>query len=115
MKKKILLVNCYRDRAEEKIGTYHEWLNAGAAAAGLELAVMDVNDRELPASGEDFAAVIVSGSQKMVGDGEIDPGLADFLRGNRRLLIQADGDIIGHTPVSAKLAKRVVRVITPKF
>lgn len=37
------------------------------------------------------------------------------IRGNRRLLIQADGDIIGHTPVSAKLAKRVVRVITPKF
>ena len=87
MKKNILLVNCYRDRAEEKIRTYHEWLNAGAAAAGLELAVMDVNDRELPAAGEDFVAVIVSGSQQMVGDGEIEPGLADFLRGNRRLLL----------------------------
>lgn len=87
MKKNILLVNCYRDRAEEKIRAYHEWLNAGAAAAGLELAVVDVNERKLPAAGEEFAAAIVSGSQKMVGDGEIEPGLADFLRGYRRLLL----------------------------
>lgn len=87
MKMNILLVNCYRDRSEEKIRPYHDWLNAGAAAAGLELAVMDVNDRELPAAGEEFVAVIVSGSQKMVGDGEIEPGLAGFLRGNRRLLL----------------------------
>jgi GMP synthase-like glutamine amidotransferase len=87
MKKNILLVNCYRDRAEDKIRTYHEWLNAGAAAAGLELTVMDIQDRELPVAGEDFGAVIVSGSQKMVGDGEIEPGLADYLRGSRRLLL----------------------------
>lgn len=87
MKKNILLVNCYRDGAVDKIRTYHDWLDAGAAAAGLELAVMDVNDRELPAAGDDVAAVIVSGSQKMVGAGEIEPGLADFLRGSRGLLL----------------------------
>ncbi len=52
MKKNILLVNCYRERAEEKIEGYHEWLQAGAAAAGLELAVQDAIDREaLPAAG----------------------------------------------------------------
>jgi YegS/Rv2252/BmrU family lipid kinase len=36
------------------------------------------------------------------------------IRGNRRLLVQADGDIIGHTPVTAKLVKSLVQVITPK-
>lgn len=36
------------------------------------------------------------------------------IRGNRRLLVQADGDIIGYTPVSAKLARKVVRVIAPE-
>ena len=89
----ILLVNCYREGTEEKIGAYHDWLRAGATAAGLGAAVMDVNDRELPPTGKEFAAVIVSGSQKMVGDGEIEPGLVDFLRGNRRLLL---GICYGH-------------------
>ncbi len=36
------------------------------------------------------------------------------IRGNRRLLVQADGDIIGYTPVTAKLARKVVRVIAPE-
>ncbi len=36
------------------------------------------------------------------------------IRGNRRLLVQADGDIIGYTPVSAKIALKVVRVIAPE-
>lgn len=36
------------------------------------------------------------------------------IRGNRRLLVQADGDIIGYTPVIAKLARKVVRVIAPE-
>ena len=36
------------------------------------------------------------------------------IRGNRRLLVQADGDIIGYTPVSAKLARKAVRVIAPE-
>lgn len=36
------------------------------------------------------------------------------IRGNRRLLVQADGDIIGYTPVSARLVEKVVRVIAPE-
>ena len=93
MKKNILLVNCYRERAEEKIKGYHEWLEAGAKAAGLELAVRSASDREpLPGDGE-FAAVIVSGSQKMVSDGEAEPGLLAFLGECRLLLL---GICYGH-------------------
>ena len=93
MKKNILLVNCYREKAEDKIKGYHNWLNAGAAAAGLELSARDAGDHEpLPIVAE-FTAVIVTGSQKMVGDGEIDPGLLEFLRGNRWPLL---GICYGH-------------------
>ncbi len=89
----LLLINCYRERAEEKIKGYHEWLQAGAAAAKMELAVRDAADREpLPGAGE-FAAVVVSGSQKMVAAGEAEAGLAAFLRSNRRLLL---GICYGH-------------------
>lgn len=93
MKKNILLVNCYRERAEEKIRGYHEWLQAGAKAAGMELAVRNVSDREaLPGDG-DFAAVIVSGSQKMVSAGEAEPALLAFLKECRLLLL---GICYGH-------------------
>jgi len=47
MKKSILLVNCYRVNAEEKIRGYHEWLKAGAAGAGVELAIHDAADRDV--------------------------------------------------------------------
>ncbi len=93
MKKKLLLINCYREKAEEKIIGYHGWLKAGAAAAGLELDVHDVNDREVfPAAGE-FSALVVSGSQKMVGNDEAEPGLLEFLNGCRRPLL---GICYGH-------------------
>ena len=93
MKKNILLVNCYRERAEEKIQGYYEWLQAGAQASGLDLAVRSVSDREpLPGDGE-FAAVIVSGSQKMVSDGEAEPALLAFLKECRPLLL---GICYGH-------------------
>ncbi len=87
MKRELLLINCYREKAEEKILSYHDWLKAGAAAAGLELAVHDVSDRELPPGALEFSAVVVSGSQKMIGAGEVEPGLLAFLRTNRRILL----------------------------
>ena len=79
MRKKLLLVNCYREKADEKIGSYHVWLKAGANAAGMELDVHEMNDRDaFPAAGE-FSALVISGSQKMVGDNETEPGLLEFL------------------------------------
>lgn len=93
MKKKVMLINCYREKADEKIESYHGWLKAGAAAAGLALDVHDVHDSEvLPAAGE-FSALIVSGSQKMVGNNEFEPGLLEFLKNCRRPLL---GVCYGH-------------------
>jgi GMP synthase-like glutamine amidotransferase len=93
MKRIILLVNCYRDKANEKIKGYHEWLRAGAADAGVDLAVHDAYDRgPLPGTAE-FAAVIVSGSQKMAGAGEAEAALVSFLRSNRLPLL---GICYGH-------------------
>ncbi len=87
MKKSVLLINCYREKADEKIAGYHGWLKAGAAAAGLELNVHDENDREaFPDAGE-FSALVVSGSQKMVGNNEAEPGLLEFLKSSRRPLL----------------------------
>ena len=93
MKQNILLINCYREGAGEKIAGYLEWLKAGAAAAGVELMVREAADSQaLPGSGE-FSRVIVSGSQKMVGVGETEPGLLEFLERNRRPLL---GICYGH-------------------
>ena len=106
MKKNILLVNCYRERAEEKIKGYHQWLQAGANAAGLDLAVCDAGDRvPLPGDGE-FDAVIVSGSQKMVGDGEVEPGLLAFLKECRLLLL---GICYGHQALAGAYGALVKR------
>jgi GMP synthase-like glutamine amidotransferase len=104
MKKNILLVNCYPERREEKIVGYREWLQAGAAAAGLGLAVQNAADnRALPAA-DDFDAVIITGSQKMVGDGVTEPGLLAFVLGCRRLLL---GVCYGHQALAAAFGSLV--------
>ena len=93
MKKRILLLNCYREQAAEKIEGYRGWLRAGAAAAGLELDVLDANDREIQSAGGDYCGLVVSGSQKMVGGNEAEPGLLEFLKNCRRPLL---GICYGH-------------------
>jgi GMP synthase-like glutamine amidotransferase len=93
MKKKILLVNCYRESAAEKIRGYYEWLKAAAGVAGVELEIQEIGDQGPFPAGKDFAAAVVSGSQKMVGDGEVEPGLARWLGQCRRPLL---GVCYGH-------------------
>jgi GMP synthase (glutamine-hydrolysing) len=93
MKKNIVLVNCYRENAEEKMEGYHSWLKAGAAAAGMDLAIHDVSAHEPLPGASEFYALIVSGSQKMVGNDEAEPGLLEFLKNNRRPLL---GICYGH-------------------
>lgn len=93
MKKKVMLINCYGEKADEKIQGYHAWLKAASAAAGLDLDVQEVSDRDpLPDAGE-FSALVVSGSQKMVGSNEAEPGLLEFIKCSRRPLL---GICYGH-------------------
>jgi len=93
MKKKVMLINCYREKADEKIEGYHAWLKAASAAAGLDADVQDVSDRDAFPDPGGFSALVVSGSQKMVGGNEAEPGLLEFLKRCRRPLL---GICYGH-------------------
>jgi len=93
MKKKLLLINCYREMAEDKIKWYHDWLNAGTVAAGLVFDVVTHMDSETLPENLECSAVLVSGSQKMVAANEIEAGLLEFLKSNRRPLL---GICYGH-------------------
>lgn len=103
---KILLINCYREQARDKIGGYHDWLRAGAAAAGVGIEIGESDDSRPGSSGRDAAAVIVSGSQKMVGDGEAGTALLEFLAGWRRPLL---GICFGHQALARAFGATVLR------
>lgn len=87
----ILLVNCYSKDKEPRIQPYHEFLRQAAAGLGREIAVREEDDHAL--SGLPFDLCVVSGSQKMVGDGEFEPSLADLMRTCGRPLL---GICYGH-------------------
>lgn len=106
MKMKLLLINCYREQASEKIAGYRDWLRAGAAAAGIGIEPVESDDGRPGSAGRDAAAAILSGSQKMVGDGEAGAALLEFLAGRRRPLL---GICFGHQALARAFGATVRR------
>jgi GMP synthase-like glutamine amidotransferase len=106
MKKKLLLINCYRDEAGSRMEFYLGWLRAGTAAAGLDLEILVLADTETLPAGKDLVAAIVSGSQKMVAAGETEPGLLEFIKNMRRPLL---GICYGHQALAAAFGALVRR------
>ncbi|NMD11080.1 MAG: hypothetical protein GYA74_07890 [Acidobacteria bacterium] len=92
MTARLLLVNCYRENAAKKIDPYREWIQAGARDLGLKLEILAKFDLG-PLPGGDYDGLIVSGSRQMIGRGQVEAGLLDFLRTNRRPLL---GVCYGH-------------------
>ena len=93
MKKKLLLINCYREEGEKKIAGYLTWLRAGMAAAGLDLDILILTDREALPENQVLSGVIISGSQKMVAANEVESRLLKFLKTKRLPLL---GICYGH-------------------
>ena len=87
----VLLVNCYHNRKSEKIAPYRTALELAAGRAGTTIEVRDEYDDAL--SGAPFDLCIVSGSHKMVGDGEFEPALVGLMRSCARPLL---GICYGH-------------------
>jgi len=106
MKKKLLLINCYRDEAESRMEFYLGWLRAGTAAVGLDLEMLVLADTEPLPAGKDLVAAIISGSQKMVAAGETEPGLLEFIKNMRRPLL---GICYGHQALAAAFGCLVQR------
>jgi len=107
MKINILLVNCYERAQANKMEAYVEAVRQAALGLALAPEFTRVTERELTrTSGADGGCVIVSGSSKMVGDGECAPELGDFLRRNRRPLL---GICYGHQALAWAFGAEVIR------
>jgi GMP synthase-like glutamine amidotransferase len=75
---RVLLVNCYPTDAEVKIAGYRDALRRAAERAGVAIEVREEPDATLSGAPSDL--VVVSGSPKMVGEGQVEPALVELAR-----------------------------------
>lgn len=75
---RVLFVNCYPEGGEAKISGYRDALRTAAWRLGVAIEVREEPDAAL--SGAPFDLVVVSGSPKMVGGGQVEPALEELIR-----------------------------------
>jgi len=94
MTTRLLLINCYHEKADEKIVPYREWLEAGGKDADFDFEIHTVMDIGPLPEGTEYDAAVLSGSHKMIGaSGQIEDGLIRFLKKCRQPLL---GICYGH-------------------
>lgn len=103
---RILLINCYQGAPPGKMTAYRDCLQSAAARIKIALDV-----RPAAADGSYDArhdAVVVSGSELMVGDGQFSDRLVSFIRSNRKPLL---GICYGHQLLVNAFDGRVIKTI----
>ncbi len=100
---KLLVVNCYREKAEEKIKPYLKAIEeTGIVLEKLKI----IRDFQLEDEHISFTAAVLSGSQKMVGEEEYESRLVDFIRNFRKPLL---GICYGHQILAKSFGAEVKR------
>jgi len=93
MQLRLLFINCYKSNSEEKAEAYIQAFHEAARALGVELSLIVRSDTRIRPDHNGWDAVVVSGSQKMVGQNEYEPDMVSFLLGNKKPLL---GICYGH-------------------